>query len=383
VFTVLPSECCSDVISKLPVKLLVLAQTPPPHHGQSIMVESLVNGLPKVAPEIELHHVNLSLSRQSTDIGRWQPGKLLSAWRSTNTAIRTARRHDCDALYYVPAPGKRIALWRDLLILHRLRPIVPKLILHWHASGLGTWLQKSATPLERKLAHATLDRADLSIVLGGALRQDCQIFQPRQTTIIPNGIADPFHGRTPPVRLPRKSTDPINLLFLGSGSGAKGLFRAVDALASTPKSVTLTFAGQFASPIDAERFTAAQNRWGARLIHVGFVSGSAKRNLLAKSDLLIFPSTYANEAFPLVLLEALAADLPILTTPWRAIPEMKPPGSKRWAFVSDDGAALGPTILQLVAESAESGLHRQHFLDHYTLPEHLRRISQTLAGVLS
>ena len=46
------------------MKLLVLAQIPPPIHGQSLMVQTLLDALPIVAPDIELHHVNLPLSRR-------------------------------------------------------------------------------------------------------------------------------------------------------------------------------------------------------------------------------------------------------------------------------------------------------------------------------
>ncbi len=191
---------CSAAISKLPVKLLVLAQIPPPHHGQSIMVQTLVDGLPQIAPDIEIFHVNLSLSSTTTDIGRWQPMKLIAAWRAARTAIKLARHHQVDALYYVPAPGKRIALWRDIFILRLVRPIVPRLVLHWHASGLGEWLQTSASPLERRLAHAVLDHADLALTLAPSLAADAALFQPHHTTIVPNGIADPFADR--PVQRP-------------------------------------------------------------------------------------------------------------------------------------------------------------------------------------
>src|SRR5690606_24891485 len=57
--------------------LLVFAHTPPPVHGQSLMVQTLVDGLPSVAPQIVLHHVNPRLSRNTSDIGRWRPTKLV------------------------------------------------------------------------------------------------------------------------------------------------------------------------------------------------------------------------------------------------------------------------------------------------------------------
>ena len=35
--------------------------------------------------------------------------------------------------YYVPAPGKRVALYRDWLVMFICRPFFSGVILHWHA----------------------------------------------------------------------------------------------------------------------------------------------------------------------------------------------------------------------------------------------------------
>ena len=97
------------------MKLLVLAQTPPPLHGQSLMVRTLVEALP--AHGVAVHHVNLRLSRDAADIGRWRPAKLWATLAGAFQAIAARFRHGCDTLYYVPAPGKRGALYRDWLVM--------------------------------------------------------------------------------------------------------------------------------------------------------------------------------------------------------------------------------------------------------------------------
>ena len=83
------------------MKLLVLAQTPPPLHGQSQMVRTLVDGLP--AHGLPLHHVNLRLSRDHADIGRWRPGKLLAVL----AAIRVKRQH-------VREPARRVFVRQEV-----------------------------------------------------------------------------------------------------------------------------------------------------------------------------------------------------------------------------------------------------------------------------
>lgn len=346
------------------------------------MVELLVQGLPAVAPDLELHHVNLRLSSSGEAIGKWHLGKFFALRRALRHARQVIANHGCDILYYVPAPGKRIALWRDLLVLSALRPFVPKLVLHWHASGLGAWLETQAMGWERRAAQRWLGRADLSIVLGDALRADTEMLHPRQTLVVPNGIPDPFAEHTPPPRrAPPTDHDAIRLLFLGAGSEAKGLFRAIDALPHLPTTATLTFAGDFATPADRDRFAHAQLEFGERLTHAGFVTGETKRDLLATHDVLVFPTRYENEAFPLVILEALAADLPIVTTRWRAIPEMLPHATVHWIDAKAPASDLAEALQRTMQNPPATGQLRAHFLAHYTTARHLSQMADALRKV--
>lgn len=361
------------------MKLLVLAQVPPPHHGQSAMVELLVRGLPEVTADIELHHVNLRLSGSSGDIGRWQPGKFFAARRAINEAKRVIREHGCDTLYYVPAPGKRIALWRDLMVLRALRPHVKKLILHWHASGLGTWLETNAHQWERRAAQRWLGQADLSIVLGEALRPDAEILKPVRVAVVPNGIPDPWANSPEPTHSPLDPSGPVQLLFLGVGSEAKGLFDTIRALEKLPQGFELTFAGEFDSTLDFQKFEKARSSGGNRIRAVGFVEGKKKHELLLQSDILVFPSRYAAEAFPLVILEALAANLAVVTTRWRAIPEMLPTGSTR--LIEPGNIEELTEALASLAVDPESPNTRSHFLEHFTQKTHLENLAAALRSL--
>lgn len=343
------------------------------------MVESLVNGLPTIAPEIDLQHVNLSLSSTSSDIGRWQPGKLLAAWRASSTAIRIARHHGCDALYYVPAPGKRIALWRDLLILNRLRPIVPKLILHWHASGLGGWVDHTATALERKLAHATLDHADLSIVLGQSLKADAARFHPHHIEVVRNGIEDPC----PQFTRPQVQKKPLTAVFLSECSAPKGLFRAwtgvEEANRRNPGSVRLVVAGNFPDQDTANRFAALSQTGTTKVSLRGFLTGHAKNQLLVEADFLVFPTTYEHETQGLVVAEAMAFDLPVIVSRWRAVHENLPPSHHR--IISPEGntaAQIADAIQDLATAPPPQGAVRAHFQAHYQRDKFLHRLATIL-----
>ncbi len=366
-----------------PVKLLVLAQVPPPVHGQSIMVRTLLEGLPRTAG-LDLHHVDLRLSENHAAIGRWSVRKIIRTFRCTLAAIRAARRHRCDTLYYVPAPpGKRGALYRDCLILACCRPFFRHLVLHWHAPGLGAWLAAGATAPERGLARVCFGRPSLSLVLAEALREDAAFFQSARTAVVPNGIADPAPQAPSPA--PENPTR-FPTLFLGLCSEEKGLFRAAEAVLAANTRVaapgdqpvfTLTAAGPFPDAATAVRFAALCQRHPQVLRHIGFADETRKATLFPAARCLLFPTHYPAEGMPLVVLEALAHDVPVVATRWRALPDLVPPDCGRLVPVGD-ADALVAALVDLHVRPPAPGVCRARFLAHGTQPAHLATLAAAL-----
>src|SRR5882757_2413053 len=151
-----------NVNRKSEMKLLVFAHTPPPHHGQSYMVQLMLAGFggdrrrrrrqggdsegePEVAVGgpfgIECYHVNARLSQKLEDIGDLRIGKFILLLGYCLQAIWCRFRYGVTNLYYIPAPGKRSALYRDWLVMFLCRPFFKHTILHWHAAGLAKWLE--------------------------------------------------------------------------------------------------------------------------------------------------------------------------------------------------------------------------------------------------
>ena len=365
------------------MKLLVLAQTPPPVHGQSIMVQTLVEGLP--AHGIAVHHVNLGLSRDAADIGRWRPGKILTVLDACLHAVVLRFTQGCDTLYYVPAPGKRGALYRDWVVMLMCRPFFKHLVLHWHAAGLGQWLATQATAPERWLTHRLLGRADLSIVLSEELRGDAESLAPKHISAVPNGIADPVENGTVS---PRPPATVFQVLFLSLCCEEKGLFATAEAVLAanrvtrvpeTGPRFKLIAAGSFPDAATASRFRALCAQHPAVLHYTGPVSGAEKTRLLRESHCLCLPTHYQPEGQPLVLLEAMAFDLPVIATRWRAIPSTLP--SEAILIEPGDTEALAQALLQMHRSPAPNGIFRQHYLVHFTVDRHLAGLATALGSI--
>ena len=362
------------------MKLLVLAQIPPPHHGQSAMVELMLRRLPAVAPDIQVHHVNLALSQSTADSGQWQWGKVLSILKALLCVWLLTLRHGRMTLYYVPAPGKRGALYRDLVLMLGTRVFTRGLVLHWHATGLGHWLKTKGHGWERLFAKWALGGAGRSIVLGEALRADAAEFAPQQLVVLRNGIEDPCPERA---EAPRNRNRPLRALFLGLCSLGKGVLSAangvIEANRRNPGSITLTVAGEFDSEETLREFSDAQSTSAENIRHVGFVGGAAKQKLFEDHDVLVFPTHYPHEAHPLVIVEALAYDLPIIVTRWNAVAEGLPESAEEIMVIDTREPTVLADALETLASLPEPhGRLRQYYLQHYTADKFAQNLASSL-----
>jgi len=113
----------------------------------------------------------------------------------------------------------------------------------------------------------------------------------------------------------------VNLLFISRFDESKGLLDVIEAFAEVRKSHSLSkliLAG------DGEAKEQAKNlvsdlRIGEFVEFHGWLPEIMTEELYATADMLVFPTYYYQEGFPMVVLHALSAGLPIITTRYRAM----------------------------------------------------------------
>lgn len=345
------------------------------------MIRLMLDELGRDGQGFELHHVNLQLSRDSADVGRWRAGKFFALLGACAKVLYTRFRHGPMALYYVPAPAKRWALYRDWLVMALCRPFFPKLVLHWHAVGLGEWLDTRATTLERQITKKCLGHADLAIVLSEDVAGDVAGLWPKRVAVVQNTLSE--SGVLPPAKQ-RRANDRYELLYIGLCSEEKGFFDTLEAFrllhGRTPGVYRLTVAGTFDSRASEERFNQAANVLRDAVRFVGFAEPAAKRKIFAESDVLCFPTHYPHEGQPLILIEALAHDVPVITTRWRAIPGMLP---RKFVWFVEPGhpEQIADAVVEARKTGAAGGALREHYLLNFTHAQHVNALKKALHSI--
>lgn len=387
-----------------PLRLLVLAHVPPPLHGQSVMVRTVLEACggalarppePGTPPRpIEAYHVNFQLSDDLSDVGTPRAGKLPRLLRFAAQAIGCRCRCRAAHLYYIPGPPVRAAILRDWLVLAMCRPFFRTVTYHWQAGGLGTWLEERARGWERGLTRWLLGRPDLSLILGRSHRRDAEALHSRRVVVLPNAVADPapdFETGLRPVQEARRTrwraavqgaVEPAvaRVLFLSMCHREKGLFDLLAAAQRLNQNLTdegrrarvqVIVAGKFFRREDEEAFAGIlrEDRSGADIPPLidcrGFVSGAEKDRAFRDADVFCLPTWYTAENAPLALAEAMAYGLPVVTTRWRAIPDMLPADYP--LFVRPQAPEELAAVLRAALEAETGPALRRHFHEHLGL----------------
>ncbi len=160
--------------------------------------------------------------------------------------------------------------------------------------------------------------------------------------VIPNGVDAPMDRPCPdPSRRSERTACRRTALFIGRIYPVKGLPMLVDAWARVrPHGWRLEVAG----PDEAEHKAEVAQAVAAAGLRdvvsfVGPVYGPAKQSALFNADLLVLPSH--SESFGMVVAEALAHGVPVLTTtgtPWSVLPQR---GCGWWVETTAGGIAEG------------------------------------------
>lgn len=333
-----------------------MAPTPPPVFGQSVATLSLLASLRRLG--LLAAHVDTRDDRSLANLNRLDLENvrlgLLAAWR-----LIGAMRHAPGAAVYVQVSQGRWGFLRDALWIWIARAGRRRVYAHLHGGCFHTFHEDSGEPM-RWLIATTLRQVHEGWVLTPALRRCFEGLLPAERIrVLENVVEDPA-GALGRFGRRRGEEGGLRILFLSNLRAGKGHNELLEALARLGPAaagwhVRLVGECDEATWREAERVIAARIDPAVRVEIAGAMTGRAKARELAWANVFTLPTQYRNEGQPLVILEALASGLPIVTTRHRGIPDTVGP---EVALLTEPGDvdALAGALLDL---AGDEGLRRR------------------------
>ena len=360
------------------IRVLVIGQTPPPFHGQAIMIEKLVHAR---FDSIEIHHLRMSFSKSADEIGKFRWGKIIHLIRLLFHGTFLLLFRKIDALYYPPAGPNFVPVMRDIMLLPLWRVFAPKIIYHFRAGGVSEFLESKSRWL-KICARAAYGKPDGAIALSRFNPNDGEYFRAKQIFVIPNGLEDNFDPA-----LVLRERNQVRLFYAGLLNEEKGiqtLLEAFHLISERHNNVSLHLAGEFRSEAEKESFfkTADEYKIRDKIIFHGLLTGDAKWRLFAQTDIMCFLTHYPSETFGNSVLEAMIWELPVLGTRWRGVQDLIVDQETGFLVPIRDPAEAADRLELLVSDSelrvrmGKKG--RQRFLQEFTLEKHLSRMESAI-----
>lgn len=295
--------------------LLLIGPEPPPATGMELATEALAVELRRSG----LAHLRLNTADPEDELGNrgnWTTHNVRLAVRHLLEACRKSFRSEVGAIY-LPIAQEFPGLIRDVGFLLVAGAARKPVIVHLHGGAFAAFYE-SQSRLSRWLLRATVGRATLGIVLTDHLRPSLEcVLPPDRVVVIPNGIDLEVRDNS------AVADGEVVVLFLSALYRWKGTLVFIEAFARARSAcpfLRATMAGEWASAATRDEALALTERLGIAdyLTFTGGVGQPEKSRLYGAASIFCFPSLIT-EGQPLVILEAMAAGLPVVATGWPGI----------------------------------------------------------------
>lgn len=194
-----------------------------------------------------------------------------------------------------------------------------RLINHLHGADFKEFYKKAG--ILRRIIKWAYQNVDTSIVLLEEMKDQFLAFPKMKLEVVPNAVSKELENLE--IVFPKEK----RVLFLSNIMASKGIIEfliAVKELLKDDNSIRIDIAGDFISDNYLTKyqikkkffdlFEGLKNDFPKRIFYHGPVSGPKKITLLKSSSIFILPTYYLTEAYPISILEAMAAGNAIITS---------------------------------------------------------------------
>jgi glycosyltransferase involved in cell wall biosynthesis len=362
-------------------KVLFLSPLPPPYMGPTVASQIILNS--ELKNEFTLIHLDTSDHRELDYLNTIDFRNIFLAIKHGVVLFWLIITRMPD-LVYIPISQTTIGYIRDSAYILISKIFNRKVICHLRGGNFRNWYN-SSNFLIRWYIRTFHSLVDGQIVLGKKLIRLFQgINSGSKIYVVPNGKNDQIEYQ-------REYThNKIRIVHLSNLQRTKGLFHVLDAVPEVyskyGKGVEFVFAGNWIDDETKniyEKFYGSYNSLPIRVI--GPVYGRNKYDLLLSSDIFVF-TPVEEEGHPWVIIEAMAAGLPIIATDQGAITESVIEGKNGFIVEKENPLQIAEKIEYFINNPEQRKKmgeeSRRLYLENFTEEKMIKRLSQTFHSVL-
>lgn len=266
----------------------------------------------------------------------------------------------------------RGSTFRKRLFVKAAQGLGIKVILHLHGSGYDAFF--AAMPAkDQARVRAFFQSVEKVVVLGeywrGFAEETLGIGLDR-LEVINNGAPDTESRAS-------AAGHPPQIAFAGLVGDRKGVDVLLEALSGLP--ADLDWSLKIGGNGEVDRFRARAEAAGLaeRVTFLGWLGEREVDGLLSQSQIFVLPSRAENQ--PMSIIEAMAREMPVVSTAIGAIPEQVRNGETGFVVPPADPAVLSDALLRLIQSADLRGQMgksaRQHYLKHYSIAANARQFT--------
>ncbi len=374
-----------------PKEIVLIGSLPPPYTGQSVSFYMLVKGI----GEYNLKYKVVNLARKTFERG----GQLTFRRAIECIGILFGFIRKASGGYkvvYITIAQSRHGFFRDLPLIWFAWFNNHQIVCHLKGGNYDNFYRQQPRWLQW-LIRKTLLKVDIILVLGEQLRKMFD-FEPRlkeRVHVVFNGLPFSISKEIKYKELPENQQEPIHILYLSNLIESKGYFDLLEAVKILVQeyqlSVQCHFCGMFiAHPSDDICVKIAdqakfmfddfvKKHELTNYVHYhGVVIGEDKESFLLKAHFFVLPTNYDNEGQPVSIIEAMAYANVVISTDYRAIPDMVVDKQTGFLVPYAQPRAIADRIKKLVMDPKRyvvmSQAARQRYENLFTRRAHLNNL---------
>jgi len=304
-------------------RIIFLGVLPPTVHGQAIVTAQILEILKENKFDIKVVRIH--------DLGRNTSLLFKVIYLIKTIILFVSYLRPSKQIVYLPAANSLFGNFRNIPFVLFSRLLGHDVVVHFHTGDFNNFFLKQRVWI-RKLLKWIFSLVNTIIILGDSIKDNFSTIIHPKTRVIPinNGINLSDFSKKEIKNINPNSA--IRILFMSNLIKTKGYFdvlKAVKILRDSHEisNIKAEFCGEFldndghTDKIEFLDFVRENKLEDIVSLH-GLVIGESKKAMINQADFFILPTYYETEAMPISILEAMNAGVVVISTNYRAIPEM-------------------------------------------------------------